>query len=320
MTIESVCITGGTGTMGRELVRLYLLREATKKVIVLSRDESKQERMAKEFNDPRLQFILGDVRDEESLYSAFIGVDLLIHAAALKRVGGGEENPIEYIKTNIEGVDNVCKAALRCRVKKALLLSTDKAVCPVNLYGASKQIGEKLFLQANDLSWGETDFGVIRYGNILGSNGSVVEKWQTEENSYVVDAYRFWITKERAAKHILYVSDQFERGEIAICKTFSSDVKLLYRHVIGDKPTTYGSLSKGERRIEYLMSVHESGLVFEDGNLIWLLPDGEQAPSYALREEQFIQAHETADYDSYSNPRRLLEPKQFNEACADAVH
>jgi UDP-N-acetylglucosamine 4,6-dehydratase len=305
--------------MGRELARLYLSHDTTKTIIVLSRDEQKQEEMARQFNDSRLRFVLGDVRDEESLYRAFDGVKLVVHAAALKRVGGGEDNPLEYIKTNVDGTINVCKAALHCRVDKALLLSTDKAVAPVNLYGSTKQMGEKIFLSYNNVGTRDCEFAVIRYGNILGSNGSVVEKWRSDKNSYVVDAYRFWISKEEAAKAIQYVAGEFCAGEIAICKTFSSDVKLLYKYVAGSKNTIYGHLSKGERKIEYLMSEHEGGLAFNDNNIVWLLPDGEGSASYAYREEQHINAMPVMNYDSYTNPRRIQCPAKFHEAVADAI-
>ncbi len=273
--------------------------------------------MARAFNSKRLRFVLGDVRDEKSLYEAFDAKDLVVHAAALKRVGGGEEYPEEYIQTNVLGSINVVNACLKSSVDKALLLSTDKAVAPVNLYGCTKQMGEKIFLKANDK--GACRFGVIRYGNILGSNGSVVEKWRSNSDSYVVDAYRFWIGRREAAEVIVHVAEDFESGEIAIAKTFSSDVKLLYNYVAGKKPTAYGRLNKGERRVEYLMSEHEGGVIFCDRDVMWMLPDGEDSPSYEMREEQFIEVHPPGNYDSYSNPRRVMTDADFDKAVADAI-
>ena len=314
--IESVCITGGTGSIGRELVNLYLRQKDIKCVTVLSRDETKQEAMAREFRDSRLRFVLGDVRDERSLYEAFSGSDLVIHAAALKRVVGGEEYPEEYIKTNVDGAVNVCKACVVCGVKKGLLLSTDKAVAPVNLYGCSKMMGEKIFLKWNS---SPTDFAVIRYGNILGSNGSVAEKWKSDPNSYVVDAHRFWLKKERAAELIQYVSEIFKGGEIAIAKTFSSDVKLLYNYVSVGKATTYGNLLKGERKCEYLMSEHESGVFFEDGDVMWLLPEGEESEHFKEYERVFKKPHSPFNYDSYTNFLRLRSDSEFHEAVGDAI-
>ena len=165
---KTVLITGGTGSFGRECVKTLLERYKLKKLIVFSRDELKQYEMQQVFNAPAMRYFLGDVRDGERLTQAMRGVDYLIHAAALKQVPAAEYNPMEFIKTNINGAENVIKAALDCGVEKVIALSTDKAVNPINLYGATKMVSEKLFVTANNIAGGlKTRFAVVRYGNVI---------------------------------------------------------------------------------------------------------------------------------------------------------
>jgi UDP-N-acetylglucosamine 4,6-dehydratase len=172
---KSILITGGTGSFGRECVRTVLERFKPRRLIVFSRDELKQYEMAQEFPQACMRFFLGDVRDRDRLVQALRGVDLVIHAAALKQVPAAEYNPTECIKTNIHGAENVVRAALVNEVERVVALSTDKAANPINLYGATKLCSDKLFIAANNIAGGHrTRFSVVRYGNVVGSRGSVV--------------------------------------------------------------------------------------------------------------------------------------------------
>ena len=172
---KSVLVTGGTGSFGKQFIKTVLARYRPKRVIVFSRDELKQFDMQQEFNVPEMRYFIGDVRDRDRLRIAMQGVDYVIHAAALKQVPAAEYNPMECIKTNIHGAENVIAAALDSEVEKVIALSTDKAVNPINLYGATKLASDKLFVAANNVTGGRrTRFAVVRYGNVVGSRGSVV--------------------------------------------------------------------------------------------------------------------------------------------------
>jgi len=203
-----ICITGGTGSLGNALVPV-LAAVKPKKIIIVSRDENKQHHMAAKFSGiDCLRFILGDVRDTDRIKQVFSGVDVVIHAAALKHIPKVEYNPTEAIKTNVIGTMNVVEACLASSVKKAVLISTDKAVAPVNLYGSTKLSGEKLFLAAN--AYNETIFSVVRYGNVLASRGSVIETFIKLKDEGVTEfpitderMTRFWITLEEACNLVL---------------------------------------------------------------------------------------------------------------------
>src|SRR4030095_2259105 len=173
---KTILITGGTGSFVRKFVQIALTRYKPRRIIVLSRDELKQHEMNIQFNDPRLSFFVGDVRDRDRLFKPFqANVDVVVHAAALKQVPACEYNPFEAIKTNVLGAQNVIEAAIDCEVPKVLALSTDKAVNPINLYGATKLCAEKLFVQGNAYAGGrKTRFSCVRYGNVIGSRGSVI--------------------------------------------------------------------------------------------------------------------------------------------------
>lgn len=172
---KSVLITGGTGSFGKKYVETILDRFDPKRIVVYSRDELKQFEMAQSFTDPRMRYFIGDVRDRDRLRQAMKGIDYVIHAAALKQVPAAEYNPMECIKTNVHGAENVIQAALENDVEKVIALSTDKAANPINLYGATKLASDKLFVAANNIAGGQrTVFSVVRYGNVVGSRGSVV--------------------------------------------------------------------------------------------------------------------------------------------------
>ena len=230
---KTIMITGGTGSFGKHFVKKILDLYKPKKLIVYSRDELKQFEMQKDFNKPCLRYFLGDVRDSNRLTQAMNQVDFVIHAAALKQVPAAEYNPMECIKTNIHGAENVIDAAIKNSVEKVIALSTDKAANPINLYGATKLASDKLFVSANNIV-GEkpTRFSVVRYGNVVGSSGSVVPlfKQLAKEGKKKIpithkDMTRFWITLDKGVDFVLKSFERMHGGEIFVPKLPS--VKIL---------------------------------------------------------------------------------------------
>ena len=218
-----VLITGGTGSFGKKCVQILLDEYHPKKVIVFSRDELKQHEMQCGGLDHRdIRYFLGDVRDRDRLRRAFDGVDIVIHSAALKQVPACEYNPGEAVKTNVDGAQNIVDAAIDCGVKKVLALSTDKAVNPVNLYGATKLCAEKLFVQGNSYAGArDTRFSCTRYGNVLGSRGSVVPLFQKQRATGRITVTddrmtRFWLTLEQGVRFVLRCIDEMHGGEVFV--------------------------------------------------------------------------------------------------------
>ncbi|MBB4823629.1 UDP-N-acetylglucosamine 4,6-dehydratase [Sporosarcina luteola] len=226
---KTILVTGGTGSFGKKFIR-RILQEEIKKVIVFSRDELKQYEMKQEFKDARLRFFIGDVRDQERLYRAFDGVDIVIHAAAMKHVEACEYNPFEAVKTNIYGAQNIIEAAIDRNVEKVIALSTDKAAAPVNLYGATKLASDKLFVAANSyVGEKHTKFSVVRYGNVVGSRGSVVpffNKMKETGRLPVTDERmtRFWITLDQGVQFVLDNLRRMQGGEIFVPKIPSMNI------------------------------------------------------------------------------------------------
>ena len=229
LTGKSILITGGTGSFGKKFVK-KVLQSNVEKVIVFSRDELKQYEMKQEFQDHRLRFFIGDVRDKDRLYRAFDGVDIVIHAAAMKHVDACEYNPFEAVKTNIHGAQNIIEAAIDRGVEKVIALSTDKACSPVNLYGATKLASDKLFVAANAyVGEKKTRFAVVRYGNVVGSRGSVVpffKKIKDTGKLPVTDERmtRFWITLDQGVQFVLDNLERMYGGEIFVPKIPSMKV------------------------------------------------------------------------------------------------
>lgn len=223
---RSVLITGGTGSFGKQYVRTILERFNPRRVVIYSRDELKQFDMQDEFPHSEMRFFIGDVRDHDRLLLAMKGIDFVIHAAALKQVPAAEYNPMECIKTNVDGADNVIRASLAAGVERVIALSTDKAASPINLYGASKLVSDKLFVAANNIAGREgTRFSVVRYGNVVGSRGSVVPfflKRIREKADFlpITDQRmtRFWITLQQGVDFVLKNFERMEGGEIFVPK------------------------------------------------------------------------------------------------------
>jgi len=229
---KSILITGGTGSFGHKFVKEILANHEPKRLVVYSRDELKQYEMEECFQDSRMRFFIGDVRDKERLNAAMNGIDFVVHAAALKQVPAAEYNPMECIKTNILGGQNVIDAAIQQNVDKVVALSTDKAANPINLYGATKLASDKLFIAANNLSGqGRTRFSVVRYGNVAGSRGSVIDVYKriklSGETLYpVTDSRmtRFWITKKQGVEFVMKSFQRMQGGELFIPKIPSMNI------------------------------------------------------------------------------------------------
>lgn len=271
---KTILITGGTGSFGRECVRMLLGRYQPKKVIVFSRDEWKQSEMAQQYCSPVMRFFIGDVRDKDRLIQAFNGVDYVIHAAAMKQVPAAEYNPMECVKTNINGAENVIKAALDNGVEKVVALSTDKAANPVNLYGATKLVSDKLFVAANNIAGGHrTRFAVVRYGNVLGSRGSVLPFFKklaaegadalpiTDENMT-----RFWITLPQGIEFVLKAFERMQGGEVFVPKIPSSRIVDLAKALAPELPQKIVGIRPGEK-------LHETMCPADDSHLTWEFAD-----------------------------------------------
>ena len=270
-TNKTVLITGGTGSFGKKYVKTLLERYSPKKIIIYSRDELKQFEMQQDFNQPCMRYFIGDVRDKERLTQAMNGVDFVIHAAALKQVPAAEYNPMECIKTNIKGAENVISAALAHNIKKVVALSTDKAANPINLYGATKLVSDKLFVAANNISGGhDTTFSVVRYGNVVGSRGSVVPFFQklidegaTELPVTHDEMTRFWITLQDGVDFVLKNFERMLGGEIFIPKIPSMRVIDLAKAMAPTLSIKIIGIRPGEKLHEIMCPADDSYHTYE---------------------------------------------------------
>lgn len=268
---KSILITGGTGSFGKRYVKSILTKYQPKKLIVYSRDELKQFEMEQEYHEECMRYFIGDVRDRDRLVQAMNGVDYVIHAAALKQVPAAEYNPMECIKTNIHGAENVIHAALANNVDKVIALSTDKAASPINLYGATKLVSDKLFVAANNVAGGyRTRFSVVRYGNVVGSRGSVVPyfKKRIEEGADhlpITDARmtRFWITLEQGVDFVLKNFARMHGGEIFVPKIPSVNVVELAKAMAPQLPQKIIGIRPGEKLHEVMCPADDSHLTLE---------------------------------------------------------
>ena len=275
MDNQVILVTGGTGSFGQKFTEIVLHKYRPKKLIIFSRDELKQHDMRQRFSDEEhqvMRYFIGDVRDKERLYRAFEGVDIVIHAAALKQVTACEYNPLEAIKTNIDGTKNVIDAAIDKGVKRVLFVSTDKAVNPINLYGATKLCAEKMITQANAYAGkGGTRFSTCRYGNVIGSRGSVVPLFITQRERgkiTVTDPQmtRFWITLRQGVAFVIQCLDKMHGGEIFVPKIPSMSIEDLARAIAPGCTIDHIGIQPGEKLHESLISRDESrhALALED--------------------------------------------------------
>ncbi|PKN92315.1 MAG: UDP-N-acetylglucosamine 4,6-dehydratase (inverting) [Chloroflexi bacterium HGW-Chloroflexi-6] len=264
-TNKVILITGGTGSFGKKFTKILLAEKNPKKVIIFSRDELKQHEMrVAGYNDPRLRYFIGDVRDRERLVRAMHGVDIVVHAAALKQVPACEYNPMEAIKTNIIGTSNVIEAALDAGVGKVLALSTDKAVSPANLYGGTKLVAEKLVIQSNAYAAGTaTRYSCVRYGNVVGSRGSIVPLFLKQRASGKITVTdermtRFWLSLEQGVHFVITCIEQMEGGEVFVPKIPSTKVVDLARAIAPEAQIEIIGIRPGEKLHEDLLSADEA--------------------------------------------------------------
>lgn len=268
---KNILITGGTGSFGKQFVRTILKRYAPNKIIIYSRDELKQYEMAQKFNNPCMRYFIGDVRDLPRLSKAIKGVDFVVHAAALKHVPIAEYNPMECIKTNVMGAQNVIDACLENNVKRTIALSTDKAAAPANLYGASKLVSDKLFVAANNLAGThEIKFSVVRYGNVLGSRGSVIpyfEKLMAEgANELPItepNMTRFWITLQEGVDFVLKNFERMQGGEIFVPKIPSMRMTDMAKAIAPNLGQKIIGIRPGEKLHEVMCPLDDSHITLE---------------------------------------------------------
>ncbi len=257
---RSILVTGGTGSFGKKFIEMVLKRYQPRKLVVYSRDELKQFELQQQFDAPCMRYFIGDVRDKNRLMMAMYKVDYVVHAAALKQVPAAEYNPMECIKTNVQGAHNVIDAAIECGVKRVMALSTDKAANPVNLYGATKLCSDKLFTSANNLVGDrDTRFSVVRYGNVVGSRGSVVpffKKLRDEGAAYlpITDERmtRFWLTLDDAVEFVFKSFQRMYGGEIFIPKLPSMRIMDLAKAIAPKLPVKIIGIRPGEKLHEVM--------------------------------------------------------------------
>jgi UDP-N-acetylglucosamine 4,6-dehydratase len=278
---QTILITGGTGSFGQAFARKVLADCKPHKVIVYSRDEYKQYMMRKKFEayEERLRFFLGDIRDKSRLLRSFEGVDYVVHAAALKQVPALEYNPTEAVNTNVLGADNIVDAAIDRGVKKVVAISTDKAVNPINLYGATKLVAEKIFIAANAYGGGRVKFSAVRYGNVMGSRGSVIPLFMGLKNSGVKEfpitderMTRFWITLGQGVDLVIRALREAEGGEIFVPQIRSTRIVDLAKVIEPNCTFKFTGIRPGEKLHESLISYDEARYVKEFDGIYVILP------------------------------------------------
>ncbi|CAN5233768.1 UDP-N-acetylglucosamine 4,6-dehydratase (inverting) [soil metagenome] len=318
---KSILITGGTGSFGKKFIRTILARYKPRRVIVFSRDELKQFEMQQVFDAPEMRYFIGDVRDKERLRQAMRGVDYVVHAAALKQVPAAEYNPMECIKTNIHGAENVISAALENNIEKVIALSTDKAANPINLYGATKLVSDKLFVAANNVAGGHhTCFSVVRYGNVVGSRGSVVPFFRKliaegAKELPITDARmtRFWISLQDGVDLVLKGFERMHGGEIFVPKIPSARMTDLAAAMAPGLPTKIIGIRPGEKLHEIMCpldNAHQT-LEFKDHYVICPAITFNIQSDYKLNGigETGVPVAESFEYSSGTNPHFLTVPQ-----------
>lgn len=311
---KSILITGGTGSFGRQFVKTVLEQYNPRRVVVYSRDELKQYEMQQEFRDDRMRFFLGDVRDAERTRQAFREIDVVIHAAALKQVPAAEYNPMECIKTNINGAQNVINACIENEVERVIALSTDKAANPINLYGATKLASDKLFVSANNIvGRRRTRFAVVRYGNVVGSRGSVVPFFKKLLQDGVTELpvtdarmTRFWITLQQGVDFVIRNLARMHGGEVFVPKIPSSRITELAAAVAPGVPTKIIGIRPGEKLHEIMVPMDDAHhtLEFKEHYVITPSIAFFAQPNYTIdgTGERGTKVAEDFEYNSGTNP------------------
>ena len=312
-TDKTVLITGGTGSFGKKCLEIILRNYKPRRLIVFSRDELKQFEMQQVFPTSTyncLRYFIGDVRDKERLYRAFRGVDYIIHAAALKQVPAAEYNPTECIRTNVGGAENIVNAAADCGVKKVVALSTDKAVAPVNLYGATKLCSDKLFTAANTFMACDTVYSVVRYGNVMGSRGSVIPFFIKKRDEggplSITDPRmtRFWITLEQSVRMVLRAFELAGGGEILVPKIPSMKITDLAEAIAPGMPTVDVGIRPGEKLHETMITAEDSRHTIDIGQYYVIKPE-----TFPYRGPQGTPVPEGFRYNSGTNDAWLTVPQ-----------
>jgi UDP-N-acetylglucosamine 4,6-dehydratase len=317
---SSVLITGGTGSLGKALISYLLQNTKVRRIAVFSRDELKQHNLQNEIgNDSRLRWFIGDIRDIERLKRALHGVDFVIHTAALKQVDTGEYNPMEFIKTNVLGSQNVIDACIEAGVRKVVALSTDKASSPINLYGATKLTADKLFVAANNYSHSYgTTFCVVRYGNVMGSRGSVIPYWKAlgaEGKPLPITDLRmtrFWISIDQAVKFVLDSLEMMQAGELYVPRIPSMRIVDLAAAVAPSAELEEVGMRPGEKLHEEMISADDSRrtVVMKDRYVVtpvvaewgYVEPEGQKMP-----EGQAYQSNTNDLWMSQEDIRKFLQ-------------
>lgn len=308
-----ILITGGTGSFGKKCTEMILKQAKPKKLIIFSRDELKQFEMAQIYSDrkyPCMRYFIGDVRDKERLYRAFSGVDIVIHAAALKQVPAAEYNPFEAVKTNILGAENVINVSIDQGVKKVIALSTDKAANPINLYGATKLCSDKLFIAGNAyVGREESIFSVVRYGNVVGSRGSVIPFFLESRKTGVLPITdprmtRFWITLEQGVNFVLECLERMVGGELFVPKLPSMNMMDLAKAIAPECKTEVIGIRPGEKLHEIMIPRDDARRTIEYECYYVIQPD---FPFWGRRfnENGGKQVAEDFEYNSSTNPWQL---------------
>ncbi len=329
---KSILITGGTGSLGKELTKTILEKwPQVKRLVIYSRDEQKQFQMAQEYSEkiyPAIRYFIGDVRDLDRLKRAFTGIDYVIHAAAMKHVHIAEYNPDECVKTNIGGAENVIKASLSTNVSKVVALSTDKACAPINLYGATKLTSDKLFIAANNIK-GNQDikFSVVRYGNVMGSNGSVIPFFMNKRKNGVLpitdpNMTRFNISLERGVEMVLHALEHAWGGELFVPKIPSYHITDIAEAIGPDCKHEIVGIRPGEKIHEEMITPSDSFNTYDLGEYFVILPS---VPNWDLNE--FIESlnakkvpegfsynsGENTEWESVSSLRDLIKLHLYPE-------
>lgn len=312
---KNILVTGGTGSFGKKFIKILLEKYQPKRIIVYSRDELKQFEMQQIFNKPCMRYFIGDVRDAKRLEKAMRNVDYVVHAAALKQVPAAEYNPMECIKTNIHGAQNVIDAAIVCGVKKVIALSTDKAANPINLYGATKLCSDKLFTAANNMVGDrETRFAVVRYGNVVGSRGSVVPFFKNLVKNGATELpitdermTRFWLRLEDGVEFVLKNFQRMQGGEIFIPKIPSMRIMDLAKAIAPEVPTKIVGIRPGEKLHEVMCpsDIYYETVEFADHFVI--MPSTHFAKDYTVNVigEKGKAVSDGFEYNSGTNPHFL---------------
>ncbi len=322
---KTILITGGTGSFGKKFLEMILDRYNPARIIIYSRDEYKQSVMkaeySKKYDMSKVRFFIGDVRDKDRLYRAFEGVDYVIHAAAMKQVPTCEYNPFEAIKTNIHGAQNVIDAAIDRRVKKVVALSTDKAVNPINLYGGTKLVSDKLFIAANAYSKiSGTVFSVVRYGNVAGSRGSIIpifnnliEKGEKELPITDTKMTRFWITLEQGVELVFKALEESTGGETYISKIPSFKITDLAEAMLPGAKIKEIGIREGEKLHEVMVTKDDYRNTYEFDKHYIIYPCFEWWDSSRNNRSGGVQVEEGFEYNSGTN-KEWLSVEQLREA------